>query len=381
MRFFIAACAAVISCWMLGSCASFISWNPPLAQYDPSAGYRFAQLERGDNSDDLFVIVTLSGGGKRAAALAYGVLEALRDTTVEWNGRRVSLLDEVDVISSVSGGSFPAAYYALYGRRLFDKFPDDFLYRPIQSELINLLSSPVNWIKLSSPNFGRSDLVAEFYDREIFDRKTYADVIARNRRPYVILNATDMTTGAPFNFVQDQFDLLCSDLAGVSLGRAVAASSAFPVLLTPLTFQNYAGTCGYKDDRVEMVLRYRDFYDSSNRRQLIQANNRLSYTVEGSQRRSFIHLLDGGITDNIGLRTALTAASSLNHEWSLPTRIIKREIKVLVMIVVNAANIQSTERDKTPAIPSVMDTLIKSATIPLDNYSVDSIELMSFCRG
>ena len=67
--------------------------------------------------------MTFSGGGTRAAALAYGVLEALRDTTLEWRGRKVSLLDEVDVISSISGGSFPAAYYALRGEKIFDEFP------------------------------------------------------------------------------------------------------------------------------------------------------------------------------------------------------------------------------------------------------------------
>jgi len=63
---------------------------------------------------------------------------------------------------------------------------------------------------------------------EVFAAGTYADIIARNRRPFVILNATDMTTGSLFPFIQDQFDLLCSDLAGVPLGRAAAASSAFP---------------------------------------------------------------------------------------------------------------------------------------------------------
>src|SRR5262245_63984032 len=100
---------AGLCCALLAGCASFPAPNPPLARYAPDAGYRFERLERGDNSDDLFVIVSFSGGGTRAAALAYGVLEALRDTRIEWQGRKVSLLDEVDVISSISGGSFPAA--------------------------------------------------------------------------------------------------------------------------------------------------------------------------------------------------------------------------------------------------------------------------------
>ena len=161
--------------------------------------------------------MTFSGGGTRAAALAYGVLEALRDTKIEWQGRRESLLDEVDVISSISGGSFPAAYYALRGRKIFDEFPQKFLYRPIQSDLLKLALTPTSWLRLAGPSYGRSDLAADFYDREVFGGGTYADVIARGRRPFVVLNATDMTSGAQFPFIQDEFDLLCSDLARVPL--------------------------------------------------------------------------------------------------------------------------------------------------------------------
>ena len=271
--------------WVLlvAACASYGPVNPPLAKYTADAGYRFERLERGDNSDELFVIVTFSGGGTRAAALAYGVLEALRDTTIEWQGRRVALLDEVDVISSISGGSFPAAYYALRGSGLFDEFPDRFLYRPVQSDLVKLAFSPANWLKLAGPSYGRSDLAAEFYHREVFDGATYADVIARNRRPFVILNATDMTTGAPFPFIQDQFDLLCSDLAGVPLALAVASSSAFPGSLTPLTFRNYAGSCGYRQPPW-VPLAANDHASRANPRRTARAETRLSAGTSFSKR-------------------------------------------------------------------------------------------------
>ena len=131
----IARGAAVACVLLLAACGSF-HVNPPLAKYDSSAGYRFEKLEQGSSSDELFVILALSGGGTRAAALSYGVLEALRDTKIQWKNQRISLLDGIDVISSISGGSFPAAYYALYGSRIFEEFPDRFLYRPIQSDLM-----------------------------------------------------------------------------------------------------------------------------------------------------------------------------------------------------------------------------------------------------
>jgi hypothetical protein len=372
-----AARSALAGCaLLLAACASFTPGNPPLTKYAPDAGYRFERLEQGDNSDELFVIVTFSGGGTRAAALAYGVLEALRDTSVVWRGRKVALLDEVDVISSISGGSFPAAYYALHGRKIFDEFPDRFLYRQVQSDLIREVLSPASWLKLAAPAYGRSDLAAEFYNREVFGGGTYADVIARNRRPFVVLNATDMTTGAQFPFIQDQFDLMCSDLAGVPLARAAASSSAFPGGLTALTFQNYAGTCGYRQPSWVKIAAD-DHASRVNPRRTARAENRLSLAAEGPARRPYIHLTDGGVADNIGLRGPLDAISSPNHPWSVLRMMNNKKIDKLVVIVVNAATDPATGRDQTASVPGLIDTLTTAATVPLDNYSFDTVELLS----
>lgn len=366
--------ALVCALLLLAACASLPN-NPPLASFDTSKGYRFENLEQGTNSDSLFVIVSFSGGGTRAAALSYGVLEALRDTTIEWQGRKVSLLDEVDVISSISGGSFPAAYYALYGARTFEEFPSRFLYRPIQDELLKRLLSPASLLKVAGPDYGRSDLAAEFYDREVFGAVTYADIIARNRRPFVILNATDMTTGSLFPFIQDQFDLLCSDLAGVPLGRAAAASSAFPGGLTPLTFKNYAGTCGYRQpDWVALALE--DHTSRINRNRTARAEQRLSFT-DPRHRRDFIHLTDGGVADNIGLRGPLTAITSGNYAWSVLNLMNQQKVDKLVVIVVNAATDPVTERDRKPTVPGLIDTLTTAATVPLDNYTLDTLDSLS----
>ena len=102
---------SVIVC--LCGCAHYPD-NPRLDEYNEAEGYRFDNLAAPEDADRVFIILTFSGGGTRAAALSYGVLETLRDTWFTWGGTERSLLDEVDVISSVSGGSFTAAYYALF---------------------------------------------------------------------------------------------------------------------------------------------------------------------------------------------------------------------------------------------------------------------------
>src|SRR5438093_1184298 len=94
---------------LLAGCAHY-PVNAPLTHATTETGYRFTNLSHTNNSDSLFVILAFSGGGTRAAALSYGVLEELAKTQIIWEGKRGRLLDEVDLISSVSAGSFSPAF-------------------------------------------------------------------------------------------------------------------------------------------------------------------------------------------------------------------------------------------------------------------------------
>src|SRR5688572_10952059 len=86
---------------LLHGCSNY-SANNKLTTYDGAIGYRFQNLSSGTNSDELFVILAFSGGGTRAAAFSFGVLEALRDNVYQADGQSRSFLEDVDVISSVS---------------------------------------------------------------------------------------------------------------------------------------------------------------------------------------------------------------------------------------------------------------------------------------
>ena len=154
----------VASPLVLGGCATR-PINPLLLHYDASTSHQFERLEqnRGDQQD--LVIFAFSGGGTRAAAFSYGVLEALRRIeVVTSSGRTIRLLDEVDEITRISGGSFTALAYGLHGERLFDEYEQRFLKRNVQGELVRRILNPVNWPVLWSTGWGRSELAAQLYD-------------------------------------------------------------------------------------------------------------------------------------------------------------------------------------------------------------------------
>lgn len=158
--------------------------NQPLKQADPRSGYGAKYMGTPGNSENLLLYLTFSGGGTWAAALSYGVLEELRQTEVVIEGRKRRLLDEVDGISSVSGGSFTAGYYGLFGERIFEDFETRFLKRNVEGALLRrTFLSPPNWFRLSSDTFDRSDLAAEYYDKHVFERGTFGDMATRGRSP------------------------------------------------------------------------------------------------------------------------------------------------------------------------------------------------------
>ena len=170
-----------------------LSHQPTLEAIGPPGRISRQELQTCGKDDDLLVMLTFSGGGTRAAAFSYGVLEALRDTEISIHGRKKRMLDEVDLISGVSGGSFTAAYYGLFGDRIFEDFESRFLKKNIQGDLVSgILFNPVNWAKLSSPYYARSDLAADYYDKYVFDHGTFGDILAHGG-PMIVINATDMT--------------------------------------------------------------------------------------------------------------------------------------------------------------------------------------------
>jgi NTE family protein len=321
------------------------------------------------NSDKLFVVVTFSGGGKRAAAFSYGVLEALRDVKVTTpDGDVHPLLDEIDLISAVSGGAFTAAYYALHGRDTFEGFAPRFLNHDTEKDLWHKVLKPSSWPRLASPLVSRSDLEVEYLDEELFHGATVSDLMTRS--PRVIISATDLVRAQPFAFTREQLNGICVDPASIPAARAVFASAATPIYFAPLVMRSYPGQCGYEPPpyaahsgdqeeegmRRERAERLRSFLDSS--------------------RGPYLHLADGAFTDNLGARSILDEISLGNTVTDALRRNGYSRARRMLFIVVDARTGFDPKYAKDPkpiGIKKVMDAVV---SVTFNRYSFETMNLL-----
>ncbi|WP_205734194.1 patatin-like phospholipase family protein [Acidovorax kalamii] len=337
---------------VLAGCSSVKPWiNEPLPPEDQSIPVR-----KSERDPSILVAVTLSGGGARAAAFGFGVLTEMQETRFVWNGSPTTLLDATDVVSGVSGGSIVAAYFAAHGIEGLPRFEHEFLRQNFQNSLITQALRPGNLIDLTSPWLGRTHLLARRLD-ELYGGLTFGDVERRPRHPQLFITATDMSLGTGFEFTWEQFSLICSDLRKVPLSFAVASSSAVPLLLSPMTLKNYADQCPERRSTSAASARAAT---GDYRARLYRAHE-LSYT--DARRKPYIHLVDGGLADNLGVQRLLDralAGGGLRQTFS-EVGIPPGTIRKLVLITVNAErdpSVDISQSDKVPNMAQVVDALL-----------------------
>ena len=371
---------AAVSLGLLGGCAT-PPINPPISEIHRNEGYRFdtRDAHRGGVRSNNLVVLAFSGGGTRAAAFSYGVLEALRRMEVVTpDGRKTRLLDQVDIVSGVSGGSFTALAYGLYQDKLFDLYESSFLKRNVQRELIARAMNPVNWGALSSPTWGRSELAAQLYDDILFHGATFAD-LDRGTGPFVLVTATDISTGARLGFNQSVFDLLCSDLDAVPLSRAAAASSAVPFVLSPVTINNYGGHCNYSLPAWLLAFSDRTTAPRPGARMIRHLEDLDTYL--DSAHNPYIHLVDGGLADNLGLRGVLEVMDTFEalHMESLPTP-LDRARRIVVFVVKVAFPCRTPTGTDRIAPPSDVALLIEASPRADRSLFIEGVELLRTSR-
>jgi len=356
---------------LIAGCAAPVMLGEPLAVPAGQGGYRFDTTAPTRHRDDLLLILTFSGGGTRAAALAYGVLEQMRADEVRHDGKAHRLIEDIDVISSVSGGSITAAYLALHGDRLFRDFRNDFLEHDVEQDLWwAVAASPQNWLRLGSSRYSRGDLFADYLDRRLFDGATFGTLATAEDRPFLVMNATDLSVAGRFEFTQDWFDVICVDLAKYPIARGVAASSAYPILVTPLTVENRAGSCRYVlppwidanvpgaelDRRTNLGRRMLAYQDTSQIR--------------------FVHLADGGLSDNLGIRAVIDVLTTVEDLPEAQAMLALSGVRRVAVIMVNAPGAAGERISRTREPPGVMDVASLSGSALIDLYGQENRALL-----
>jgi NTE family protein len=223
-------------------------------------------------------------------------LQGLDNIVVDKGAGRRTLLDDIRMISGTSGGAVTAAYFGYKGRGYKD-LRERFLFADAEKELHTSKISPLNWLRIYEGGVNDRSTFADWLDRNVFDGMTYS-AFGREGAPLVWITASDINNGTPFVFAAQTFAALCSDLNKIRIADSVAASAAFPVVFTPVVISTVAARqpCGYRhpawlDEAMsnpEASLRLKSF-----------AATMLVY--QGNLAEKYIKLLDGGLTDNIGV--------------------------------------------------------------------------------
>ncbi|WP_455243671.1 patatin-like phospholipase family protein [Petrachloros mirabilis] len=182
-----------------------------------------------EKEDGRFVALAISGGGSRAANFGAAVMLELQQR---------DLLEKVDVISGVSGGTLPAVYYGLGDKAgpFTEPTVREALGYDFQASWIRRWFLPQNIFRYWFSDFTRSDIMVQVFNNQLYHEATFADLLPH---PKILLNATVHNDNTRFTFTDERFTNLNSVLAKYRVANAVNASSAFPGAFQDVTLQWY----------------------------------------------------------------------------------------------------------------------------------------------
>lgn len=347
-----------------------------------------------------YVVLAFSGGGTRAAAFAHGALRELGATRSP-AAPDLTLLEAVDMVSSTSGGSVAAANFVLRGRegyRMLDQ-PNGFLRQNGMADLIAGVLDPFDIADRTFTSKSRVQLLSAWFRSSVFGETTFETLLTQKPRrpPLLVLNSADMASGERFPFVQRQLDRLCLDLREIKLADAVAASAAFPIALTPMRLPNRSPCRAQSSGRGARVI---DGYlneAGSNRAELAEhchggpVLNMDPSTFRTRGRRQFpllnlddcgqpraandpariryVHLLDGGIADNVGLAEPLETLTVQGDDDRVVSAIVSGHVREVVVIAVNARSQPSTTIGRDSGTPGILSMALGVTSAAIDGRS------------
>ncbi|WP_245410386.1 patatin-like phospholipase family protein [Dichotomicrobium thermohalophilum] len=308
---------------------------------------------------DTLIGLSFSGGGTRAAAFSFGVLKELQRTRVVNGSRDVTLAGEIDFLSSVSGGSVTAAAFALHREKTLRDFREKFLLVNVEASLRTSLSL-ANVLRASLGGVNDRTGLQDWLDRNLFEGATFGDV-ADNGGPIVWINASDIYNRTPFVFNQQTFAAICSDLSSFPLSEAVAASAAVPLVFAPVVLKNYAPECPYETP--DWVPRMAGDPEAP---AVLRANAEAIQRYRRNEQVQFVKLLDGGLTDNLGLSGLVLAklAAKTPYEPLKPAEAIRMER--MLFIIVDSGRPPAGDWAKTPDGPEAQELILAVSDTAID---------------
>jgi len=327
--------------------------------------------------DSSLILLSISGGGTRAGTMGWRTLEYLRTIPYVYSEKGVSitsnLADQIDVISGISGGSFAAAGWCFY-RDSMQIFRKKFIENNIQLKLVGKLFIP--WVGLNvllNPFYSRIDVAAEYYDQYIFEKRTFKNLPSF---PTLWINSTSLSLGDRFVFTREQFEMIGSDVGNYPVGYACAASSAFPILLDPITIRNSGQSIS--DSTLSENLKYRMAKKNS-----IRDPEKWIYCKKiefyNDKRNKWIHLADGGLVDNQGLKAIL---DQFRTNGLINKRLNDSEnpLKRLVIINVNAYTEKKDEGCQSRRPPNILSVMNYTMTLSMDILSFERwVDIRAAC--
>lgn len=367
-------------CVVLSGCAA---WNQPINA--PRLEGRNGPLvtpEEGAFADDtLYVGLAFSGGGHRATAFAYGMLEELRAT-----GRGPDtphgLTEDVRFVTGVSGGSVMAGWFGYAGPEGLAGFRERYLIEDGEKYMANSALNPITIARGLSGGANARDTFARWLDESLFEGATFGD-LRRDSPIQTWINATDVANNTTFLFTPDTFDALCSDLSTLPLSEAVAASAAFPLVFSPIVLEAHQADCAYEEPAWLTTARNNPEATSA-----MRAHARALESYRDPDRVRFVKLLDGGITDNFGTTGLSVARARSENSYGPLTPEEAVRVNRILFLVSNAAtetNFDWTQKVEGPGggqlATSIIDSSIAAATrtaydamrLTLDEWQADLI--------
>ena len=280
------------------------------------------------DTDDVVVGLAFSGGGTRAAAFSFGVMQELDRTSAGSRTGSHSLLNRVSFVSGVSGGSVLTAYYGLKKRAALSDFRERFLIRDAEERLSTVIDG-INLVKALGGGVNEASTFSSWLSDNLYDRATFAD-FRKTPGPRIWINASDIYNRTAFVFGEAAFIALCSDLAQYPVADAVAASAAVPIVFSPVVIKAYPRQC--TDKPPEWVERARR--DPNAAPMLRHFADALYRYHDGSI--GYVKLLDGGLVDNFGLSGFTIARLSARSPFEplSPDQAVR--LRRMIMIIVDA---------------------------------------------